>query len=88
MVGFPKSSHISGLPSDTSSEFDSASMFMLSTDQSDAEVLDNIALLATMELIEAENKVQKSMQVNTSNNSCLEQVPNNYKLFHFYISFA
>ena len=63
-------------------------MFMLSTDQSDAEVFVNIALLETMELLEAENKAQKSMQVNTSNNVCLEQAQNNDKLFYFYTGFA
>ena len=68
------STSISGLPSDISSQFDSASMLMLSTDQSNAEVLVNTALLARIELLEAEDKVLKSKQVKTSNIFCLEQI--------------
>ena len=82
------STSMSGLPSDISSQFDSASMLMLSTDHSNTEVLVNTALLARIESLEAENKVLKSMQVKTSNNFCLEQIQNDDKLFSFYTGFA
>ena len=82
------STSISGLPSDISSQFDIASKLMHSTDQSNAEVLVNTALLARIESLEAENEVLKSMQVKTSNNFCLEQIQNDDKLFHFYTGFA
>ena len=83
------STSISGLPSEISSQFDSVSTSMLSTEiePSNTEVLVNTALLARIESLEAENNTLRLAQVKTSKNFCLEQIQGDDGLFRFYTGF-
>ena len=83
------STSISGLPSEISSQFDSVSTSILSTDQepSNTEVLVNTALLTRIESLEAENHSLRSAQVETSKNFCSEQIQHDDGLLCFYTGF-
>ena len=81
------STSTSALPSDISSQFDSASTSTFLTDPSNTEVLVNTALLARIESLEAENRALKS-STKSSQQFCIEQIQHNDKLFSFYTGFV